>query len=394
MSSVANISAGDKIRLDIDSVGHGIETVTVTKVGTASVRNTFNGPLQATEDPGTGLDLAAPLKFNHASNMPFSVRGTGISFTPATAFAHSSNEPVQPLGTGITLDKPLAKAHAIDAVVRDAAVTTAGYQGTPAPNQWFGGPALSASAGTMVLRDAAGLVVDSLNYGLLVDPWASEGYHGKSGAGEGGCRVPSPGLGRQGLRTARSGCSGRHHAPSERGPLPGRHRHRQQLQRLPGAARHHPVGRIGRRCDQYQGRQRGGLWRRPDGHDRHGREPRDRRHRDGWHRGRHDVAHGHQAGRDRDPGGLAFGFRAGQDITIDSGANEETAVVASISGFGRGNATITVTAPLKMAHDAGAVLAGTGLTFANPLTKAHASGTQVGTHLPTPGAPNQYVRAR
>ena len=28
---VANISAGDKIRLDIDSVGHGIETVTVTQ---------------------------------------------------------------------------------------------------------------------------------------------------------------------------------------------------------------------------------------------------------------------------------------------------------------------------------------------------------------------------
>ena len=82
--------------------------------------------------------------------------------------------------------------------MRDAAVTTAGYQGTPAPNQWFGGPALSASAGTMVLRNAAGLVVDSLNYGLLVDPWAAEGYHGTSGAGEGGCRVPAPGAGARG----------------------------------------------------------------------------------------------------------------------------------------------------------------------------------------------------
>ena len=194
VSSVANISVGDKIRLDIDSVGHGIETVTVTSVGTQSARNAFNGPLRDTE-LGTGLDLAAPLKFNHASNMPFSVRGTGISFKPATAFAHSSNEPVQPLGTGITLDKPLAKDHAIDAVVRDAAVTTAGYQGTPAPNQWFGGPALAASAGNMVLRDAAGLVVDSLNYGGLVDPWAAEGYQAASGAGQSGCRVPAPGAG-------------------------------------------------------------------------------------------------------------------------------------------------------------------------------------------------------
>ena len=113
---------------------------------------------------------------------------------------------MQPLGTGITLDKPLSKNHAIDTVVRDAIVTTAGYQGTPAPNQWFGGPALfsiSASsftsrppvlnAGNMVLRDAAGLVVDSLNYGGLVDPWASEGYQGTSGTGEMGCQVSSPG---------------------------------------------------------------------------------------------------------------------------------------------------------------------------------------------------------
>ena len=108
VSSVANISVGDKIRLDIDSVGHGIETVTVTNVGTQSARNAFNGPLNDAQ-LGTGLDLAEPLKFNHSANMPFSVRGTGISFQPATAFAHSSNEPLLPLGTGITLDKPLAK---------------------------------------------------------------------------------------------------------------------------------------------------------------------------------------------------------------------------------------------------------------------------------------------
>ncbi len=38
VTSVANISVGDKIRLDIDSVGHGIETVTVTSVGTQASR--------------------------------------------------------------------------------------------------------------------------------------------------------------------------------------------------------------------------------------------------------------------------------------------------------------------------------------------------------------------
>ena len=169
VTNVDNISIGDKIRLDIASVSHGIETVSVTAVGTAGAN-------------GTGLTIAEKLKFDHASNMPFSDRGTGITFAPATAFPHSSNEPVQALGSGITLDKPLTNDHAIDAVVRDAKVTTAGYQPAfaeasarqgSAPNQWFGGPAFSTNAGSIVLRDASGLVVDSLNYGGLVDPWAA-----------------------------------------------------------------------------------------------------------------------------------------------------------------------------------------------------------------------------
>ena len=186
--NAANISVGDKIRLDIDSVGHGIETVTVKSVGAA-----------AGSGSGVSLELETPLKFNHASNLPLSVRGTGISFQPATAFPHSSNEPLQPLGTGITLDSPLANDHEINAVVRDAAVTGAGYQGPPAPNQWFGGPALSPGAGGMMLRDAAGLVVDSLNYGGLVDPWAAEGYQAASGAGASGNFVATPGAGRRGF---------------------------------------------------------------------------------------------------------------------------------------------------------------------------------------------------
>ena len=206
VSSVANISVGDQIRLDIDSLGHGIETVTVTKVGTPSSGNPGNGRVK---DPGTGLELAAPLKFNHSANVPFSVRGTGISFQPATSFPHSSNEPLLPLGTGIILDSPLSGRHEIDAVVRDAAVTNGGYQGIPAPNQWFGGPALS-NAGSMVLRDAAGLVVDSLNYGGVIDPWASQGYQGRSPGS--GCSVPSP--------VARRG--GRGAPPADASPAPSR----------------------------------------------------------------------------------------------------------------------------------------------------------------------------
>ena len=174
--STSDITAGDTIRLDI---GQRTENVTVTSVGTSGAS-------------GTGLTLAAPLKFDHASNLPFSDRGTGITFTPATRFAHSSNEPVQALGSSITLDSPLGHSHPISDPVVDSAVTTAGYQGSPAPDQWFGGPALSMGAGSMVLRDARGLVADSLNYGEIVDPPAAEGYQGASGTGQDGCFAPSP----------------------------------------------------------------------------------------------------------------------------------------------------------------------------------------------------------
>lgn len=266
-TALANISVGDQIRLDIDSVGHGIETVTVKSIGTAAkrtgltqdvsagataikVRGVHGWPVSqrleftvgsklvigtpanrqtvtitgiSSEGPrdtrlefkpalaaahiaeedvvelGTGIELTTPLKFNHAANLPFSVRGTGISFAPATTFAHSTNEPVQALGTGITLDKPLANSHPIEAAVRDAAVKSTGYQETQKPQQWFGGPVLTVNAGSMVLRDAKGNVVDSLNYGNfanngnLVDPWAAEGYQAASGAGKGGCFVVTPG---------------------------------------------------------------------------------------------------------------------------------------------------------------------------------------------------------
>jgi len=371
---INNISPGDKIRLDIDSVGHGIEWVTVTHVGTSAVRATLWANVKAGDtniklrsmngfavgdkivignianqktytvtaigtegptgtgleftpaitdshvhgedvvNPGTGLDLSAPLRFNHAANLPFSDRGTGISFEPATAFAHSSDEPVQTLGTGITLDSPLAKDHPIDAVVQDAAVTTAGYQGTPQPNQWFGGPALSPSAGNMVLRDAAGLVVDSLNYGFIVDPWAAEGFQGISGPRAGGCRViPSP-------ANAGAGTS---------------------------------AGRF------------------PDGLDTASNcndfltEPAT------------FLAANASAGDTNIKVADAAGIEVGESITIDANANVETAVVAKVGSAGVAGSGITLTAALKQAH-----------------TNAPRAPVQVSSSIATPGAPNQYDRKR
>jgi hypothetical protein len=451
VTSVSDISVGDKIRLDIDSVDHGIETVTVTHVGTSvshtkllentsagatniKVRNVrgfavgdrltvgtpgnkntvtitavgtagptgtgidFTPALDHThidgEDaivPGTGLDLAAPLKFAHAANLPFSDRGTGISFQPATAFAHSSNEPVQALGTGITLDNPLAHDHAIDAAMRDAAVTTAGYQGTPAPDQWFGGPTLSTNApffdrtitlraGSMVLRDAAGLVVDSLNYGALVDPWAAEGYQGSSGTDQSGCYAPAPGPAAEfGPPPATNVSTGRFPDGADTDSNCNDF-HIQSAATLATAS---AAGATNIKVTSVEGFEAGEKIMIDTGADL-----------ESVVIATVGTAGATVAGTATNGGATvipvtdAMGFRDGQTIAIDDGANSETAVVASVRRFGR--AAITVTAPLTHAHASGAQVSGTGITLTAALTRAHAAGAQVTDNAPTPGSPNHY----
>lgn len=452
VTSVANITPGDKIRLDVDSVGHGIEWVTVKNVGTQAVRMgllagvsagattvqvraggagnslaagdqviigtpatwqtvtvsgvngsgpggttlTFSPALKVAHSagenvtkPGTGLELTAPLKFSHSSNLPFSDRGTGVSFEPATAFAHSSNEPIQALGTGITLDASLAKDHAIDAVVHDAAVTTEGYQGTPAPNQWFGGPALSSAAGNIVLRDGAGLVVDSLNYGLVVDPWAAEGYQGGGGSGEGGCRVPALGAAGRGF--------GRPAAPIvEPARSAGRYPdgvdtdsncqdfHVQAAANLAAAS---AVGATNIKVASVEGFSAGQTLLVDAGANMETATiasvgtP-----------GASSTDAAVPAGATSIPVGNAFAFRPGQTITVGEGSEQETAVVAA--GGRRGAPAIAIETPLKYAHPAGTQVAGSGITLTSALSRPHASGSQVADNVPTPGAPNKFSAQR
>ncbi|HEY3628171.1 MAG TPA: arabinofuranosidase catalytic domain-containing protein [Terracidiphilus sp.] len=458
VTSTADISVSDKIRLDIDSVGHGIESVTVTRVGSQAnrtnlaanagvgatnikVRNVNGfalgdkitigtpanhqaatitavgtaGPTGAGIDftpalnrehgnaelvvaPGTGLDLAAPLKFNHAANLPFSDPGTGISFQPATAYTHSSNEPVQALGTGVTLDGPLTKDHAMEAVVHDAAVTTAGYQGTPPPNQWFGGPELTTNAvafgrftvsfrhGSMVLRDASGVVVDSLNYGGLVDPWAAEGYQATSGAGQTGCHVPSPGAS-MGFGPSAAGANALN---TSAGRFPdGTDTDSNCTDFLTQAAATlstpSEAGATNIKVASVDGFEAGQKIMIDTGANLETAviatvgTP-----------GASTLGSATGVGATVIPVASAIGFREGQTVTIDSGANRETAVVASIRGFG--GATITIGAPLSFAHAAGAQIFGSGITLTAALKQAHASGAQVVDSVPTPGAPNHYYR--
>jgi hypothetical protein len=394
VSSVENISVGDRIRLDIDSTGHGVETVTVTAVGTASARSTFGGPLTADDDPGTGLDLAEPLRFDHAANLPFSVRGTGIRFAPATAYEHSSNEPVLPLGTGVTLDRPLAADHGIDAVVRDAAVATAGYQDTRAPDQWFGGPALSAGGGSMVLRDSGGRVVDSLNYGGLVDPWAAEGYQARSGAGASGCSAPAPGGG-----PAR-GFAGFGAAAASPNRSAGRFPDGRDsdsncddfaLQSVTSLAAPAAAGATNVKVASVADFGIGQTILIDTGASRESAvvaavgTP-----------GATTTAAAVAAGATVIPVASLAGFGEGQTVAVGSGADREPATIVAVTGrrrFGaQGPTSITVAEPLAREHGAGAELAGTGITLRAPLALAHASGSQVADHAPTPGAPNRYTR--
>ncbi len=458
VTSVRNISVGDKIRLDIDSVGHGIETVTVTKVGTPASRTrlaanassgatnikvgnvrafkvgekmTVGSPADWTTvtittvgsagptgsgvdftpaltraypreaqvvDQGTGLDLAAPLRFHHADNLPFSDRGTGISFQPATAFAHSSNEPVLPLGTGIKLDSPLANNHAINAAVGDAAVTTAGYQGAPKPNQWFGGPELATSEtlfgrftitlreGSIVLRNASNLVVDSLNYGGLVDPWAAEGYEAASGPDERGCYAPSPGEA-LGFGPAAAAASATN---TSAGRFPdGTDTDSNCIDFLTQAAATLSAasapGATNLKVGSVKGFESGQKVMIDTGANLEtatiatvGTA------------GAATVQSPTIVGATLVPVDNAIGLHRGETITIGSGANSETAVIASTRGF---RATgIDVTAPLAHAHAAGEQVSGTGITLTAPLSRPHAKGVQISDNVPTPGDPNHYDR--
>jgi hypothetical protein len=458
VTSVSNISVGDKIRLDIDSVGHGIETVTVAHIGTAANQTNLTAPVSAgttrvsvrraegfavgdtitvgtpasretvtvtavgsdvpdgatieftpalakphvadewVVSPGTGLDLTAPLQFNHAANLPFSDRGTGISFQPATAFAHSSNEPVQALGTGIGLDRPLTNDHAIHAVVRDVAVRTAGYQGTPVPTQWFGGPELTTNSlqfgrtltveeGSMVLRDASGVVADSLNYGGLVDPWAAEGDQAASGASLSGCYAPAPGSVFNPWSTVV--------APTAINASAGRFPDGADTdsnctdflaQAAATLSTSSPAGATNIKISNVEGFRAGQTILVDSGANLEtvviatvGTA------------GATTVRTATGVGATVLPAANVTGFHKGQTITIDSGANSETAVVSSIRT--RGAPAITVAAPLAHAHAAGVQVSGTGMSLTTALTRPHAEGAQVSNNVPTPGAPNQYQRS-
>jgi non-reducing end alpha-L-arabinofuranosidase len=204
----SNITVGDTLTVD---TGERKELVKVTNVsiqagiapggtGRGGGRSGRGGAAQGT------IELAEPLKLDHASGVDVSDVGTGISFTPATKFPHTSGDAVQAMGSGVTLDKPLDNAHEYGSAVVNPQVTTAGYQGSPTPNQWFGGT-LSTSAGSIALMDAGGrVVVDAIVFGSQQSSSSANGTIAspelatlEGDQSKGGCIVVAAGAGRGGF---------------------------------------------------------------------------------------------------------------------------------------------------------------------------------------------------
>ncbi len=384
----SDMTVGDTLTVD---TGGRKELVKVASIGTPG-------------ESGTGVGLTAPLRLDHMTGVDVSGVGTGISFSPATKFAHVSGEAMQALGSGVTLDRPLTNGHAYGAAVVNPSVTTAGYQGPPAPSQWFGG-ALSASAGSIALLDASGAaVVDAMVYGSQQSNSSGDGTITspelatlEGDQGQGGCivAVPQPPRSFFGRPAAVADASNR-----SAGRFPDGHDTDSnctdfQLQPATTLSAAAAVGATNVKVASVENFSAGQTLMIDTGASLEtaiiatvGTA------------GATTVATATDAGATVIPVASVTGFSAGQSITIGSGANHETAVVVSTArgfpGF-RGRApriaTITVAEPLTDAHAAGAQVSGTGITLTSALTQAHANGAQVSSNVPTPGAPNQYHRS-
>jgi hypothetical protein len=364
----ANMSIGDTLTV---GTGDRKELVSVTSVGSTGVS-------------GTGIDLAAPLRFDHMAGVDLSDTGTGISFSPATRFAHRSGDAVQALGRGIVLDRPLIHDHAYGAAVVNPLATTVGYQGPKAPNQWFG-DALSAKAGSIALLDASGAVIaDAMVYGSQQSNSSGNGTIASpelatlvGDQGKGGCIVVAP--------SASSG------EGKSVGRFPDGHDTDSYCadfltQAITTLSATSAAGATNIKVASVAGFDAGQTIMIDMGANSESAVIATV-----GTAGATTVSTATSAGAIVIPVASVTGFNDGQTITIGSGADSETAIVASVRRFGA--ATITVSAPLTLAHAADVQLSGSGITLTTALTRAHTSGAQLaGSPPPTPGAPNQYYK--
>jgi hypothetical protein len=250
------------------------------------------------------------------------------------------------------------------------------------------GRTITIEEGSMVLRDASGVVADSLNYGALVDPWAAEGYQGASGERMSGCYAPAPGSGFELWSivvdpTAANTSTGRFPdgADSDSNCTDF------LTQVFATLATGSEEGATNIKVTSVEGFGAGQKV-----HIDSGAALETGIISTVGTAGATTVRTVTAAGATVIPVNGVPGFSRGQTITIDSGANSETAIVSAVRNLGAG--TVTVTQPLTHSHAAGVQISGTGVSLASALTRRHASGAQVYTNTPTPDAPNRYNRSK
>ena len=405
VSNVTGFTSGQKIEIDG-------ETRTIASVGAAAAPVTVIpqpdavGPRLTVPAGSTSFQVASATGFEVGQKVAIDIGGNyelatasategGLTIAQPTRFPHMAGQSVDALGSGLTLDRPLSRAHPYAAPVLNPAAAASGYSGPP-PKLWFGA-ALSTRAGSLALLDPTGkVVIDAVVYGSQ--------QSNSSGNGT----IASPELATLLADQAGGGCIA---------VVPTQPRNI-----APGSANSDVTNRS--------------LGRFPDGADT-GRLCAD------FHlqpattlaspsqpgatnikvAGVADFVAGQavtvdtganletatiatvgtagattssanlDAGATVVPVAAVIGFAAGQVVTIDAGPNAETATIAAVAG-GRGGARITLAAPLTRTHVAAVTISGTGVTLAAPLTKAHASGAPVAAGVPTPAAPNVYAKAR
>ncbi len=229
------------------------------------------------------------------------------------------------------------------------------------------------------------MVADSLNYGVIADPWAAEGYQAAlRRQSESGCYAPAPGS----TLGTMVNCPGPDCHQYKRWPIPRWRGYRTATamisSRRPRRAYRtaSPAGATNIKVSSVEGFSAGQKILIDSGANLEGAIIATV-----GTAGATTVRNATDVGATVLPAGNVTGFRKGEAITIDSGANAETAVVSSIRVFGGG--TITVAAPLAQAHAAGVQISGSGINLTKlerNLARTHASGAQISNDLPTPGA--------
>ncbi len=395
----SNMTVGDVLTIGTGARKETAEIKRIINVVEAPVRRGFGQGGNTNNGPGE-VELTAPLKFDHMLDVDVSDRGTGISFSPATKYEHKSGEAVQALGSGIELESQLEKNYDLGTAVVNSTITTTGYQGAVAPDQWYGGP-LSSAAGSIALMDASGKdVVDAMVYGTQQ---TNSGANGtvttpaiatlEGDQSQGGCIVVASNTRRGFGASTSTGESNKSHGLFPDGADNDDNCRDFKVQNTIMLLAPASAG-----SDNIKTSSVANLRVDQNIIIDAGSNSETVKIANIGTAGFTTSGIKAKVGTTVIPVYSSEGFSAGQNITIDSGTKQETAVVESVAAgrrrFGMNTSsptdTLRLAAPLKLAHTSGIQISGSGITLAKPLTMDHESGTQIASGVPTPGKPNQY----